>query len=369
MILKGDFSSINNNFGKYIASFVQQGRLHLDSDLNANALIFLNSLWNQSRDIFGESSCLGDSFRIGKDIVIDHMIDPNTWSSFTDIDSTENKDNNILLDTNNIPYPFCGFTSEKGCILVKDIKAIERNFDRLDLSKFKCLFLKFKILGSISKYSKKGSNFKIKLTLYSQPIGGESSPLEHEYVGHVDNISDVDQGGFFNVVFNIFDDTFSEKLEDNDFFNLSSIIKMSINWQENKLEFPVCVGLLTGEPLVTVVGTDSSIEESSNWLNNPSVYSHSTPVSYTSTTTTAAAGTGFTKKNQQAKFETFNSKPTIYKINGINQLIWNFNTFRNFNSLNCLRFVSSSVSKEFKPVFFALSSGGKKIEFVLEKKR
>lgn len=71
---------------------------------------------------------------------------------------------------------------------------------------------------------------------------------------------------------------------------------MSINWQENKLEFPVCVGLLTGEPLVTVVGTDSSIEESSNWLNNPSVYSHSTPVSYTSTTTTAAAGTGFTKK-------------------------------------------------------------------------
>jgi len=155
MILKGDFSSINNNFGEYIASFVQQGRPHLDSDLNANALIFLNNLWKESRDVFGESSCLGDSFRIGKDIVIDHMIDSNTWSSFTDSDSKENNDNKILLDTNNIPYPFCDFTTEKGCILVKDIKAIERKFDRLDLSKFKCLYLKFKILGSISKHGKK----------------------------------------------------------------------------------------------------------------------------------------------------------------------------------------------------------------------
>ena len=73
MNIKGSISAVNNNPDKCTPRFMQQGVSLLDSDYNNNVIAFLNALQKESRDIFGEAACLGDSFRIGKDLVDIHI--------------------------------------------------------------------------------------------------------------------------------------------------------------------------------------------------------------------------------------------------------------------------------------------------------
>ncbi|HEX5976682.1 MAG TPA: DUF6519 domain-containing protein, partial [Nitrososphaeraceae archaeon] len=86
--MRGDFSRFaDDSFKRYLAAFMQQGRVQLDADWNENVINFLNMLWKQSRDILGASACIGDSFRIGKDIPIDHMLQASLWKAVDKSDS------------------------------------------------------------------------------------------------------------------------------------------------------------------------------------------------------------------------------------------------------------------------------------------
>ena len=194
-----------------------------------------------------------------------------------------------MLDTKNIPYPFSNFTNEKGSILVKNASGIERKFDKLDLSKFKSLFIKFKISSSSHTDNKKDPDPNLKLTIFSTASNG-STLLLREYIGKIHDMT-VDAGGFYQAEFDIFSDTFSDKKTEE--FDLSNILRMSIEWGDDGNSYPVSIGLLTGEPFITVIGTDTDFV-SSNWLTiYDTIYSLSV--------------------EQYLKFETFNSKGTIQK--------------------------------------------------------
>ena len=79
--MRGDFSRFTpDSFSRYIGTLMQQGRVQLDADWNENVVNFLQMLRKQSRDFLGTSACVGDSFRIGKEIPIDHMLQTNSWS-------------------------------------------------------------------------------------------------------------------------------------------------------------------------------------------------------------------------------------------------------------------------------------------------
>ena len=130
--MRGDFSRFTgDSFKGYLAAFMQQGTVQLDADWNANVVSFLNMLWKQSRDFLGTSACIGDSFRIGKDIPIDHMMEPTFGTQLTcQVTSIAY----IFLNTNDRPCTDLNSANEKGSLFVENAGGILREFNNLDLS-------------------------------------------------------------------------------------------------------------------------------------------------------------------------------------------------------------------------------------------
>src|SRR5829696_7159092 len=149
--MRGDFSRFTgDSFKGYLATFMQQGRVQLDADWNENVVSFLNMLWKQSRDSLGTSACIGDSFRIGKDIPIDHMLQPSLWNPVDMYDKYLPPDRHayIFLNTNDRPCRDLRSTNEKGSLFVEKAEGILREFASLDLSRFKSIYVRFKVVGT-----------------------------------------------------------------------------------------------------------------------------------------------------------------------------------------------------------------------------
>jgi hypothetical protein len=144
--MRGDFSrfSSSDSFKHYIAALMQQGRVQLDSDWNQNVEYFLNMLWKQSRDSFGTYACIGDSFRVGKDIPIDHMLQSGTWKPEGELSNSQAY---IFLNATERPRTSADSINEKGSLFVQNAGGISREFNNLDLSRFRSLYVRFKALG------------------------------------------------------------------------------------------------------------------------------------------------------------------------------------------------------------------------------
>src|SRR5829696_8398692 len=149
--MRGDFSRFftPDSFNQYIGTFMQQGRVQLDADWNENVVNFLNMLWRQSRDFLGTSACVGDSFRIGKEIPIDHMLQASLWNLVDPSDnySSSGKRGYIFLNTDDRPRTNMHSMNEKASLFVENAKGIFREFNNLDLSRFRSVYVRFKVIG------------------------------------------------------------------------------------------------------------------------------------------------------------------------------------------------------------------------------
>ncbi len=360
MNIKGDFSSAKDS--KYAANFMQQGRVLLDADYNENVRAFLNMMWKESKDMFGEAACLGDSFRIGTDIPIDHMVEPKLWEQIDTYDGKRNNDHScIFLNTSDVPCPHPNSRYERGSLYVEKTNGIQRKFNKLDLSKFRYIFVRFKFLESMSeedeKDLKKDSLLKLNIKLALSSSSSQQQTIDenttHAYLGQIGEFDEHDAGGFYQVKFDILQSiTLMSDEKKQETLDLSNIAKLSITWGNNVNGAPIIIGLISGEPFVTVVGTDT-VDDASNWITDLSSYSS---VSSIYPTSSAASEKNF-------NLETFNHKPTIRKRAGLNQLIWEFSNHKNFNGLNLLRFALSNIASDCMPLLFILDSNGKKAEF------
>src|SRR5215211_3601420 len=251
--MRGDFSSdTQDSFKHGIARFMQQGRVQLDADWNANVVNFLNMLWKQSRDSLGTSACVGDSFRIGKDIPIDHMLQPSLWSPVYDKHLPPDHHAYIFLNTNDRPCRDLRSTNEKGSLFVENAEGILREFTSLDLSRFKSIYVRFKVIGSsISSTSKKNIP-ALKLRMYSlREENGTTEDKYYEYAGEF--IEPADAGGFLRVRFNLLHPIHPVDIIKNfDQYDISHISKLSVHW--NKIDnVAVCIGLISAEPMAPVL--------------------------------------------------------------------------------------------------------------------
>ena len=205
----------------------------------------------------GKDACVGDSFRIVKYIPIDHMLEPQLWKPIGKDHSQENSRGYIFLNTNDIPRVEgeSKATSEKGSLFVEKTNAIQRRFENsLDFSKFKSLFVKFKVLWEDQTNGEHKNIPTLRLTLYSQDKS-KDEPKGYEYVGEMSEHADA--GGFSLVKFEIFRSIVLYNKE-SDLFDLSKISKLSLSWGNDdggNIGIPVCIGVISGEPFVTIVGT------------------------------------------------------------------------------------------------------------------
>ena len=322
--MRGDFSRFTRDSSKdYIATFMEQGRVQLDADWNDNVLNFLNMLWKQSRNVLGTSACIGDSFRIGKDIPIDHMLQPDLWNP---VDMSGTQHAYIFLNTNDRPCTDLHSANEKGSLFVGNAGGILREFNNLDLSRFKSLHIRFKVIGSSRKDVQ-----ALKLKLYSQRQENGNNEDKYEYAGEFTEPTDA--GGFLKVRFNLLQPQGIARNLDK--YDLSHVSKLSVHWDKID-DIAVCIGLISAEPMALVVSADPDTSRSNSWAN----------VIDTDATTGATPDTTTPAQNNNSISNTYKGKPAIRKDKG-KDMRWSFSKPENFNSLNALRFaIGSSMGKD-----------------------
>ena len=282
--------------------------MQLDADWNENVINFLNMLWKQSRDFLGTSACIGDSFRIGKDIPIDHMLQARLWKpvDISDNDLPPDRGGYIFLNANDRPRTNMHSTNEKGSLFVGNAKGIRREFNNLDLSRFRSIYVRFKFIGRSFKiaicpkcsypYTKReqqycthcGAQLKkerererdysnrnksgrkseeeipaLKLKLYSWREENGKSQGKYEYEGEF--IEPPDAGGFFKVRFNLLKP--DETTKELDEYDISHVSKLSIYWDDIDDVAAVCVGLISAEPMALVVSAGADTSKSNSWTN------------------------------------------------------------------------------------------------------
>src|SRR5689334_8663085 len=228
--MRGDFSRFSFNPSKpYLAAFMQQGRLQLDSDWNENVESFLNVIWNLSRDTLGISACIGDSFRIGRDIPIDHMLETNHWKpvplSGQDDYQAQNAQGYIFVNTNDRPRANPNSIHEKGSLFVENARGIERDYnnedENLDLSRFKSIYLKFKVVKDEIRSDKSSQHLPLlRLILHT------SNNTDYEFKAENPYEHGVDAGEFFKAKFDLLHP--QSTIKEPDKFDLSHISKMRI---------------------------------------------------------------------------------------------------------------------------------------------
>lgn len=321
--MRGDFSRFGFDADKnYIAVLMQQGRVLLDADHNENVESFLNTLWKESRDMLGTSACVGDSFRIGLDIVLDHMISPELWRIVGN--DKGQKSGRIFLDTEDRPKQFTFSTLEKASLYVEGANSIERDFANLDLSRTKYIFLKFRPFSA----NPDNTDRSVGLTLF-QRVGNTEVPatITGEYV------ESVDAGGFFTLRFDIQRSirTIVDLNQPN--FNFSHISRISINW---KLQSAVCIGIITMEPLVPIITAFDS------WTDG-SVNSYAPKV-----------------PNLDVSISSFDGKPAIWKRSEVVKMVWKLSRPRDFSGIEELNFASSKDLSDAAIIFLSNSDGKEK---------
>jgi len=335
--MKGDFSRFTNDPSKhYVGAFMQQGRVQLDADLNENVENFLNALWKESTDLLGYAACVGDSFRIGNDIPIDHMLEPELWKPL-DL-KNQNSSGYIFLNTKDVPRINPNSTSERGSLFVNKANCIQRDFHSLDLSKFKSIYVKFKILAKSSQ-SKKERKLTFELVLFLKENNVE---LTYKYDGKI--AEPEDDGGFLTAKFEL---SSPVSAKPSDILGLSNISKISLQWKTDNEE-PMCIGIISGVPLATITSA-SSRDRSVNWFTDLSCYS---PIS-----------------KEDLMFSIYNHKPTIKKRRDLKQIFWEFVGNRNFNALSGLRFAISNTGSEYSFNLLLVDSDGKKTSPLTVSKR
>ena len=378
--MRGDFSRFTPDFfNRYIGTFIQQGRVQLDSDWNENVINFLNMLRKQSRDFLGTSACVGDSFRIGMDVPIDHMLQTSVWNVVDPSHSYSPADKRgyIFLNTNDRPRTHIHSTHEKASLFVENANEIFREFNNLDLSRFRSIYVRFKVIGRTfqiilcpkcsrvypkgeqqqdcsscgtrleqekeaeqeAKYANRTVNYNISgnndynnqsiptLTLrvhtQEEEDGNKEDGYEYEYEGQFIGLPDA--GGFFKVKFDLLQPNApTTSLDKHD---LSHIFKLHLQW-DNIEDKAVCIGLVSAEPMAVIVSADEDISKSNPWIN---------VVNASSTSNTHTSG----QDNNNSFFSTYKGKPTILKEKGKEEMSWSFSKPMNFNSLNILRFAIS----------------------------
>jgi hypothetical protein len=331
--MPGDFSRFTpDSFNRYIGTFMQQGRVQLDSDWNENVVNFLNMLRKQSRDFLGKSACVGDSFRIGKDIPIDHMLQTSVWNLVDPSDSYSSADKRgyIFLNTNDRPRADIHSTNEKASLFVENAKGIFREFNSLDLSRFRSIYVRFKVIGrsfqiadNYNSSSDHSSQSIPVLTLRVHTQKEENSNQEGKYEYEGQFIGPPDAGGFFKVKFDLLQPQAPRTSLDK--HDISHISKLYLQWDEID-DKPVCIGLISAEPMAVIVSADAEISKSNPWTNTTNASNNSNKTHTTG------------QDNNNSFFTTYKGKPTIMKEKGKKEMSWSFSKLMNFNSLDILRF-------------------------------
>ena len=340
--MRGDFSRFSHDSLKhYIATFMQQGKVPLDSDWNQNVENFLGMLWKQSRDYLGTCACIGDSFRIGNDIPIDHMLGSYSWKP---IDVPPGKQPYIFVNSNDRPRNYAQSANEKGSLFVENAGGILGELSNLDLSRFKSIFVKFKAIGraiQIRQYSYDENNSSsnkdlpsIWLRLYSKREGnGEEVRYRSYYEFKGDYIEDADAGGFFKIRFNLLQSSNTKELSGA--VDISRVYGISIHW--GNFEYSpsssspyssaistVGVGLISAQPMALVVSADADTGTSNCWADVSNLNCENTTI--------------ISQVEHISISHTYKGKPTFRKQKGINEMSWSFLMPKNFNSLSYLRF-------------------------------
>lgn len=340
--MRGDFSRFGHDSLKhYIATFIQQGRVQLDSDWNQNVENFLSMLWKQSRDSLGTCACIGDSFRIGNDIPIDHMLGSCSWKP---IDVPPGKQPYVFVNSNDRPRNYAQSANEKGSLFVENAGGILGELSNLDLSRFKSIFVKFKVIGrslQVRQYSYDENNSNsnkdlpsIWLRLYSKREGnGEEVRYRSYYEFKGDYIEDADAGGFFKIRFNLLQSSNTKELSGA--VDISRVYGISIHW--GNFEYSpsssspyssaistVGIGLISAQPMALVVSADADTSTSNCWADISNLNCENTTI--------------ISQAEHISISHTYKGKPTFRKQKGINEVSWSFLRPKNFNSLSYLRF-------------------------------
>jgi Family of unknown function (DUF6519) len=401
--MRGDFSRFiaHDSFNQYIGTFMQQGRVQIDADWNENVVNFLNMLWKQSRDFLGTSACVGDSFRIGKDIPIDHMLQGSVWNLGDPSDnySPPDKRGYIFLNTNDRPHTNMHSANEKASLFVENANAIFREFNNLDLSRFRSIYVRFKVIGGpfqiaicpkCSRVYAKGeqqycnhcgtrleeeekeeevedgeytdkndNNYNsssssnnnqssqsipvLTLSVYTDKEENSSNNNEnkYEYEGHF--IGPPDAGGFFKVKFDLLRPHAPTKTS-LDKYDVSRISKLSLHWDKTD-DRAVCIGLISAEPMAVIVSADIDRSKSNPWANvtnSSSATTNNNSTSRQSSSSNSNNSISIAYEGKPSISITYKGKPTIMKERGRNEMKWSFSRPMNFNSIKILRFATST---------------------------
>jgi hypothetical protein len=400
--MRGDFSRFisGDSFNQYIGTFMQQGRVQLDADWNENVVNFLNMLWKQSRDFLGTSACVGDSFRIGKDIPIDHMLQTSVWNLGHPPDnySPPDKRGYIFVNTNDRPRTNLNSANEKASLFVENANAIFREFNNLDLSRFRSIYVRFKVLEEEEKeeevedgeYANKNDNnynssssSNINQSNQSIPVltlsvytdkeeNSNNNENKYEYKGEYEYEGDFiprrDAGGFFKVKFDLLRPNAPTKTS-LDKYDISRISKLSLHWDKID-DRAVCIGIISAEPMAVIVSADSDRRKSNPWANVTNSSGATTNNNSTSRQSSSS------NNNNNSISIIYKGKPTIMKEKGKIEMRWSFSRPMNFNSLNILRFAISrrnndnstsegDTSPDFNPMLFLVNSNNCTMEFSL----
>ncbi len=187
-------------------------------------------LRKQSRDFLGASACIGDSFRIGMDIPIDHMQQTSVWNVVDPSHSYSpaDKQGYIFLNTNDRPRTNIHSTHEKASLFVENANGIFREFNNLDLSRFKSLYVRFKVIGRTFQINEDYNNQSIPtLTLrvhtQKEENWNKKDKYEYEYEGQFIGLPDA--GGFFKVKFNLLQpNDLTTSLDKHDLSHISKLL-------------------------------------------------------------------------------------------------------------------------------------------------
>lgn len=327
--MDGDFSRITyDEFKHYVGVLLQQGRVQLDSDWNEQVMIFHDLLRKNFVDVAGDIHFVGDSFSIGTAIPLDHMTDPSLWNIVKN--QPDQLVASIVLDTSNRPRT--GSRHEKGCLLVRNASEITRDFASLDLSKINSLYLKVKPLDDESAKGQPPQNFldqHVMLKLYGRTQNGYA---EYRWL-KLFNTKDPD--GFYTMKFVLNSESsiavpaLGQPVE----FDLSEISKISIEWS---VRGSLCIGSLEAEPFVVIVATDTKLRRHF-WVN-------------------VNEGNSLFEIDAVKKYA---GQSTIKKKIGIAEVTWDFQTIRDFSSINNITFSSDIFCK---PALFLVTDSKEQID-------
>lgn len=325
--MRGDFSKISfNEFKHYVGVLLQQGKVQLDADWNEQTLIINDVIKKISQDAFGDFHCIGESFRIGKGIILDNMQDSSDWQ----IESNDEKDIGLISFSDiHRPREHNNSTHEKGSLLISHAQSISKEFDSLNLSRLHKILLKIKLESSKLIDVIDQTDLFVKLVL--QTKNGDSD----RFYTCSGNISEsIDAGGFQTVEFTLDGEhcKMNSQNDQND-LDLSQIHKITINWS---MKNPICLGHLEAEPFIPIVTTDPMLRTYDCINVNESQHQTNLDIE-----------------------TTFQGLPSIIKPEKLNEIIWQFPTFCNFKSIDAIRFSSDSL---FKPTIFLITELGDLIE-------